>query len=187
MRAVRRFAALLLPLSFPLAAAAQMPIRVGQAVTGKLTLADQAFADGSRYKLYGFTGNRGDTIAVDMTSDDFDANIVLTDASGNSLARNDDGGEICNARLTFVLPRAAGYRLYANSSAPSELGAFHLRLARGKAAAPADTICRGFGQVAGLIRVGETVTGTLTATDPLFRGDSTYFQRWILPVSARQA
>ncbi|MGH7606421.1 MAG: PPC domain-containing protein, partial [Gemmatimonadales bacterium] len=93
----------------------------------------------------------------------------------------------CNARLTFVLPRAASYRLYANSSAPSELGAFHLRLARGKAAAPADTVCRGFGQVAGLIRVGETVTGTLTAHDPLFTGDSTYFQRWILPVPARQA
>lgn len=181
-----RAACLLVALLLPMTLAAQTPIRYGQAVNGRLTLTDQQFADGSRYKLYSFEGNRGDTVALDLTSDDFDANLVLADASGNSLARNDDGGETCNARLTYVLPRAANYRVYANSSAPSELGDFELRLARGKAATPADTICRGFGQVAGLIQLGETVTGRLTAEDPQFTGDSTCFQRWILPVAANQ-
>jgi hypothetical protein len=156
-------------------------------VTGRLTLTDQQFGDGSRYKMYAFVGNKGDTVAVDLTSDDFDANIVLADASGNSLARNDDSGEVCNARLTYVLPQAANYRVYANSSAPAELGEFRLALARGKAATPADTVCRGFGRVAGMIQVGQTVTGTLSASDPEFPGDSTYFQRWILPVTQFRA
>ena len=166
--------------------AAQTPIRVGQTMTGRLATTDQQFSDGSRYKMYAFVGNKGDTVAVDLTSDDFDANILLADASGNSLARNDDSGENCNARLTYVLRQAANYRLYANSSAPAELGEFRLSLARGKAATPADTVCRDFGRVAGLIQVGQTVTGTLAATDPEFPGDSTYFQRWILPVTPNQ-
>jgi hypothetical protein len=177
---------LLAPSLAPPPLAAQAPIRFGQTLTGRLTTTDQQFQDGSRYKMYAFVGNKGDTVAVNLTSDDFDANILLADASGNSLARNDDGGEVCNARLTYVLPQAANYRLYANSSAPAELGEFRLALARGKAAAPADTVCRGFGRVAGLIQVGQTVTGTLAATDPEFPGDSTYFQRWILPVTPNQ-
>ena len=187
MRAVRFLFALgllALPSLAPLAA--QTPIRLGQTLTGRLTVTDQQFGDGSRYKMYAFVGNKGDTVAVDLTSDDFDANIVLADASGNSLARNDDSGEVCNARLTYVLPQAANYRLYANSSAPAELGEFRLTLGRGKAATPADTVCRGFGRVAGLIQVGQTVTGTLSANDPEFPGDSTYFQRWILPVTPFQ-
>jgi hypothetical protein len=174
-------------LASPLAPlAAQTPIRFGQTVTGRLAVTDQQFSDGSRYKMYAFVGNKGDTVAVDLMSDDFDANILLADASGNSLARNDDSGEVCNARLTFVLPQAANYRLYANSSAPAELGEFRLLLSRGKAATPADTVCRGFGRVAGMIQVGQTVTGTLATSDPEFPGDSTYFQRWILPVTQFQ-
>src|SRR5258707_14284202 len=109
--------------------AAQTPIRVGQTVTGRLTTTDQQFSDGSRYKMYAFVGNKGDTVAVDLMSDDFDANIVVADASGNALARNDDSGENCNARLTYVLPQAANYRVYANSTAPAELGEYRLALA----------------------------------------------------------
>jgi hypothetical protein len=166
--------------------AAQTPLRVGQSVAGRLIPSDQRFADSSRYKLYSFTGSKGDTISAELFSDDFDANLVLTDASGNSLARNDDGGENCNARFTYVLPQAATYRLYANSSASAELGAFRLALSRGKVRPPSDSTCRGFGRVAGMIQVGRTVTGTLSSTDPEIPADSTYFQRWILPVTAKQ-
>jgi hypothetical protein len=41
--------------------------------------------------------------------------------------------------------------------------------------------------VAGLIEVGQTITGSLSSDDPEFTGDSTYFERWILPVKAFQA
>jgi len=167
--------------------AAQIPIRAGQTVTGRLVPTDQAFSDGSRYKLYAFAGNKGDTVAVDLSSDDFDANLLVADASGNTLARNDDSGEKCNARLTFVPASTGNFRIYANSSAQAELGAYKLTLSRGAARAAADTVCRGFGQVAGLIEVGQTITGALSSEDPEFPSDSTYFERWILPVRANQA
>ena len=187
MHAVRFLAAVVLSALSLAPLAAQTPIRLGQTVTGRLTTTDQQFSDGSRYKMYAFVGNKGDTVAVNLMSDDFDANIVIADASGNRLANNDDSGENCNARLTYVLPQAANYRVYANSSAPAEVGEFRLSLARGKAATPADSVCRGFGRVAGLIQVGQTVTGSLSATDPLLPADSTYYQRWILPVTPNQA
>ena len=101
---------------------------------------DASFADGSHYKLYAFVGNKGDTVAVDLISDDFDANLLVADASGNSLARNDDSGEKCNARLTFVPPSTGNFRIYANSSAQAELGEYKLTLTRGRARVAADTV-----------------------------------------------
>ncbi|HWC72670.1 MAG TPA: hypothetical protein VG454_01945 [Gemmatimonadales bacterium] len=165
---------------------AQSPIKIGQSVTGRLTQTDQKFSDGSRYRLYLFAATKGEPVAVDLTSDDFDANLLITDASGNTLARNDDGGGACNARLSFVPPATGNYRIYANSSAPAELGEYRLTLARGPGSVAPDTTCKGFGQVAGMIEVGQSISGELTSDDPQIGGDSTYFERWILPVRANQ-
>lgn len=182
-----RFCLVLAALAAASPVAAQIPIRAGQAVTGRLVPTDQKFSDGSRYKMYAFAGNKGDTVAVDLSSDDFDANLLVADASGNSLTRNDDSGEKCNARLTFVPPATGNYRIYANSSAQAELGEYKLTLTRGRAAAAADTVCRGFGRIAGMIEVGQTTTGNLTSDDPELSSDSTYYQRWVMPVRANQA
>src|SRR2546427_520280 len=119
-----------------------------------------------------------------MSSDDLDANLILTDASGNPLARNDDAGGACNAHLSFVMPAAGTYELFANSSSPGELGDFTVSLVQGVTAAARDTTCRGFGRVKGVIQVGQTVKGQLTAGDPLLRADSSYYQRWVLPLEA---
>ncbi|MGH7521118.1 MAG: PPC domain-containing protein [Gemmatimonadales bacterium] len=182
-----RFGLVLTALVVASPVAAQIPIRLGQTVTGRLVSTDQKFSDGSRYKMYAFVGNKGDTVAVDLSSDDFDANLLVADGSGNTLMRNDDSGEKCNARLSFVPPATGNYRVYANSSAQAELGEYKLTVRRGRAAAAADTVCRGFGVVAGMIEVGQTVTGTLTSDDPLLPSDSTYYERWILPVKPNQA
>jgi len=164
--------------------AAQTPLRVGQSVTGRLTLADRQLADSSRYRLYTFEARLGDTVSADMLSDDLDANLIVADAAANPLARNDDAGGGCNAHLSFVVPAAGSYDLFANSSSPGELGEFTISLVQGVTAAARDTTCRGFGRVKGVIQVGQTVKGQLTAGDPLLRTDSSYYQRWVLPLEA---
>ena len=156
----------------------------GRLVPGELAQTDQEFADGSHYRVFPFQGHAGDTVTAQLTSDDFDANLILTDAHGNHLAEDDDGGGDCNARLTYVLPATGSYRLYANSSARAELGAFKIELERGNDGEPADSTCRGFGRVRGLLQIGETISDSLTADDPMLANDSTYFHRWILPVIA---
>src|SRR3989442_13992802 len=116
----------------PVALSSQTPIRVGQSITGRLTQTDQKFSDGSRYKMYAFVGNKGDTVAVDLTSEDFDANLLIADAAGNSLARNDDSGEKCNARLTVGPPATRNYPRYANSGSAAQLGEYTLSLGLGR-------------------------------------------------------
>ena len=165
-------------------AVAQTALRPGQTVVARFTPADSQFQDRSHYKTYTFTGSKGDTITAQLSSDDFDANLILADATGNPLAKNDDGGGNCNARLSYALPASGTYRLYANTSARDEIGEFRLSLTRGRIATASDTTCRGFGIVTGLIRPGQTVTGELKADDPTFSGDSTHYQRWILPLAA---
>src|SRR2546428_9611110 len=83
--------------------AAQTPLRVGQSVTGRLTLADRQLADSSRYRLYTFEARLSDTVSADMLSDDLDANLIVADDAANPLARNDDAGGGCNLNLSFIL------------------------------------------------------------------------------------
>ncbi len=162
-------------------------IAVGETATGRLTLDAPTFADGSHYRVYPFTGRGGDTVTADVESVDFDANVILTDGHGNRISGNDDGGGNCNASLTRVLPRDGAYRVYVNSSARDELGAYRFTLRRGVSIAPADTTCRGFGRVTGVIQVGQTIEGTLTSGDPMFPGDSSYYQRWVMPATHNQS
>ena len=162
-------------------------IAIGQTAGGTLTPDAPTFADGSYYRAYPFTGHGGDTITADVESVDFDANAILTDGHGNRLLGNDDSGGSCNARLTYVLPRDGPYRIYVNSSARAEIGAYRLALRRGGGVAMPDSTCRGFGRVKGLVRVGQTIEDTLRSDDPIFSGDSSHFQRWVLPVTRGQA
>ena len=180
-------AAALLALLSASSISAQAPIRVGQTLSGRLSRTDQKFSDGSFYKKYGFIGSKGDSVTVELVSDDFDANLLIADASGNTLARNDDGGGACNARVVFGPRETGNYLIFVNSSAQAELGAYRVSVARGRSRAPADTTCRGFGRVAGGIEVGETISGKLTSNDPEVPDDSTYFQRWILSATPNQA
>lgn len=167
--------------------AAPRGIEVGQTLTGTLTVDAPTFADGSHYRAYPFTARGGDTLTAELESVDFDANVILTDGHGNRLDADDDGGGTCNARLTYVVRHDGPYRLYVNSSAMAELGDYKVTLRRGGGVAIADSTCLGFGRVAGLIRVGQSIEGKLTDEDPVFSGDSSYFQRWILPVTRGQA
>src|SRR5207302_5951108 len=155
----------------------------GDTRAGALTLASPQFSDGSRYALFAFTARPGDTLTARLTSDDFDPFLIVADAHGNSLRKDDDDGGACNAQITFTPPSPAQpaaaepsgapvYRLYVNSAAKAELGTFQLSLVRGPGVAPADTSCRGFGGVKGLIQIGQTITDSLTAGDPLFTSDS---------------
>src|SRR2546426_3985474 len=167
--------------------AGQTPLRIGQSVTGRLPPADRPLAESSRSTPYTFDAPLGDTVSADMSSDDLDANLILADASGNPLARNDDAGGACNAHLSFVMPAAGTYELFANSSSPGELGDFTVSLVQGVTAAARDTTCRGFGRVKGVIQVGQTVKGQLTAGDPPPPGGPRHYHRRGRPAPAGPA
>src|SRR2546428_4193272 len=78
----------------------------GRLVPGALAQTDQEFADGSHYRVFPFQGHAGDTITAQLTSDDFEANLILTDTHRNHLAEDDDGGGDRNASPTELASTA---------------------------------------------------------------------------------
>ena len=109
----------------------------GRLVAGELAQTDEEFSDGSHYRMYPFQGRAGDTITARLSSDDFDANLILTDAHGNRLADDDDGGGACNARLTITYTASGTYQLLVNTVEPRATGPFLLTVRLGTAAPPA--------------------------------------------------
>ncbi len=66
-------------------------------------------------KVHKMALTRGTVYVIDLVSKDFDAFLRLEDSEGKPLAEDDDGGGGFNARLFFMPPTTAEYRLVAAS------------------------------------------------------------------------
>jgi serine protease Do len=148
-------------------------IAMGQQATAMLRSSDPRLNDNSVYHLWRFAGTSGQTVQIDMMSDEFDAYLLLQDASGRELTRNDDGGEGLNARIIYTLPATAQYRIVANTYRAGASGTYTLRLSEGTSGGLPNP--RG---VRGTIARGQTVAGELTPNDPRLADNSVY-QAWL--------
>ncbi|HVU12834.1 MAG TPA: PPC domain-containing protein [Phototrophicaceae bacterium] len=83
-------------------------ITVGQTVTGTLTTTHPSAS-------YTLTGTAGEAISIHLTSDTFDAYLVLEDANGTSLVENDDSDGTNAAISSFSLPSDGDYTIVAES------------------------------------------------------------------------
>jgi hypothetical protein len=105
----------------PIAAPGQMgQIAIGQTMRGRLETGDQTMADGTFADLWQFEGAAGQTITIDVRSDEFDTYMQLLDANGNKLAEDDDSGGNLNSRLTYTLPATGTYQIVVNNSGQSK-------------------------------------------------------------------
>ncbi len=90
-------------------AVGEQSIAIGESVTAELTLDAPSL-------VYTFEGTKGDSIVISMVSDLVDTYVILEDADGNELARDDDSGGSGDARLgPFTLPDTGTYRILAQS------------------------------------------------------------------------
>lgn len=64
---------------------------------------------------YTFTGRAGQAIVISMNSADFDTVLVLLNASGEEVARNDDYGRSLNSTIVTTLPSDGVYKVLAQS------------------------------------------------------------------------
>ncbi len=62
-----------------------------------------------------FNGTAGAEVTITMTSNDFDAYLVLTDAVGAVIAEDDDSGGRLNAQISTTLPSDGAYTIIATS------------------------------------------------------------------------
>jgi len=90
-------------------------IAYGQRLQGRLETGDQQMQDSTFADVWMFQGTGGQTITIDLTSDQFDSYLQLLDASGSRLGEDDDSGGNLNARITFTIPANAQYRIVVNN------------------------------------------------------------------------
>lgn len=163
-------------------------ITIGDTVNGTLD-------EDNRRGVYVFAGEADQEVTITLTSDDFDAYLVLQDAAGEVLAEDDDSGGRLNAQIVYTLPESADYTIFATSlreyssdGAFFQAGDFTLALEGDAAAQPpeptpaqptptpdqSDQPDTPSGD-AQPITIGETVEGVLESAEALFtfEGDVT--------------
>jgi hypothetical protein len=100
-------------------------LTLGGVVTGALTVAACQYSDNTFADLYRIDLPNEITIDLRLDSNDFDAYLLLLDAKGNLLDRDDDSGGDTNARITHPLP-AGTYFAVAKSFSDYKLGRYTL-------------------------------------------------------------
>jgi hypothetical protein len=135
-----------------LPSAATRSIEVGDTLLGELGQSDCFLFDrNAQGWLLTVTERR--RLLLDLTSESFDAVLVLSDLDLQVLTGDDDGGEGTNARIAWIFEPGT-YILWAISYAEGEVGGYGLSVQP-----QADTSCE---ETLGSVAPGSAVTGALT-------------------------
>jgi len=135
--------------------AAAQAIEIGGSVEGSLAEGDGKGAEGATADSYRFSGQEGQRIRIDMSSEEFDTFVELFDANRVSLAEDDDGAaEGTNSRLTFTLPRTGVYFVEARAFTEAT-GAYSLSVTEAQPDKAPETLA-----------FGSPIQGEIAETDP---------------------
>jgi hypothetical protein len=103
-------------------------IAIGDTVDGLLQSGDDTLESGEYVDNFRFQAERGQRVAVELTSSAFDAYIMLTSPSGEQID-NDDGEDGTNSQLNTVLAESGEYSVAVTSYSPGETGSYRLSVA----------------------------------------------------------
>lgn len=126
----------------------------GKTIFAKFSASDDTLTDGSYYHQYRFAGQLGQTVQIEMRSNEMDSFLALFDPSGVKIAEDDDSGGQKDALIRVTLPAAGTYTIYANSYAIGELGKFSLTV---KPIAAKGVLLQKQGRISALTKTGTPV------------------------------
>jgi predicted dehydrogenase len=165
-------------------------------VNSTLSSSDESYSDSTYYQRWYFTTRPNTPITIDLSSDDFDP-VLLLSGLDSTVVDVRHRGPGCTSRISMVFPGPGPYSVVANTSTSPvrQTGSYTLSLAQGtKPLLPNDTCTpptsssspsTGTGTMH-QIQVGQTVNGSLTTDDNLYR-DTTYYQFWQFTTTAGTA
>jgi len=147
-------------------------IQFGETARGEI---DQNDPESNRFRGYyepvAFNGDAGQTVTIDMTSDEGDTYLMLVDPNANVVAQNDDGGSGLNSSITgYELQTSGEYYIVATSYSSRDTFEYQLSLSEGGS---------GGGRDLRSIQIGETARGEIDQNDP----QSSQYRGYIEPVS----
>ena len=152
------------------------PLSAGRTISGALTASDPTLSDQTHYDCYSVLTSPGQRIRIDHTSGAFDPYLIAGGGSCTAMTdarHDDDGGDGLNARLVLEGDGGLQY-IYANSVEAGATGAYQIRASL---AGPAPALTR--------LNVGQTISGTLSASDPTLP-DNSHFDCFSVQTRAGQ-
>lgn len=103
-------------------------LEVERLYTGALSAADYHSADDNLLEAWELEGRAGQTVTIDLASDQFDARLYVTGPGLVSTLRDEDGGGGCNSRLTVTFLENGTFRVVAGSLGPTQTGTYTIQV-----------------------------------------------------------
>ena len=164
----------------------------GADIRGSLSSADFRLPADAYFDVWELEGRVGESLTLDLRSDDFDALLYVVGPGLDKTLSDDDGGGGCHARVTITFLENGTFRVIATSSESRGTGVYTLRAS----ASPEPVVERTCGgpdlsslaelpTESRLVRVGDRVSGSLSSTDRTM-DDRTPVQAWALEGRAGQ-
>lgn len=135
--------------------ASREPIALDAPRTGSLSGSDARLDNDAHHDLWIYEGRAGETIEIDLGSDDFDAFIGFgyeRDGVFQQLEVNDDGGEGTDSRLVVTLAEDRPYVIRATSYSGGETGEYRITVSLAARGGHAHARSAGLGELDALIR-----------------------------------
>ncbi len=99
---------------------------MGNEFTGGLGENDVLYGDGSYVQAWAYRGQAGESVTVDLRSNEFDAFLSVTGPGIGETLTDDDGAGGCDSRLTFEVREAGTFIIVVSSVSAGATGAFTL-------------------------------------------------------------
>lgn len=108
-----------------------VPLPPSNEVSDRLTENDIPTGQGGFARDYLVKLNKGDNVAIDLTSDSFDAMVMLLSTDGTTISENDDGPDGTTNSLLFTRINATGtYVVRVRAFGETGVGNFRLKVTR---------------------------------------------------------
>lgn len=135
----------------------------GRSASGSLGATDGTSRSrtGSLADDYTFTGASGDSVIIDLSSDEFDTYLILFGPDGSQVARNDDFGSTSRSYIWHRLSSSGVYTIEVTTYSSHELGRYEITLLGNESVKP--------GRSSSAIAYGDSITGSLSVTDGISR------------------
>jgi hypothetical protein len=98
-------------------------------VRGALSASDFTSRDGAYLEAWSIEGQPGQTVTIDLISDDFDALLYVAGPGLTEALGDDDSGGACNARIELTFLETGAFHVVVSSTQMGMTGTFRLRTA----------------------------------------------------------
>jgi hypothetical protein len=140
-------------------------------VRGALSASDFTSRDGAYLEAWSIEGQPGQTVTIDLISDDFDPLLYVAGPGLTEALGDDDSGGACNARIELTFLETGAFHVVVSSTQMGVTGTFRLRTAE----SPEPPLSYGCGELDPAVfsdlatadrglSLGEPVSGRLDAT-----------------------